>query len=162
MAVNPYWAELSPSNPPKVGHLFNGPEKAMLRKVVLFLMASALGAPSAEAFTKQEYQTAVVGVGYTWCLYRSGLMSKTKAQQVGNRYMRGKGLDPVDIKAISESTGFRGKVRIWISSKGGCQRLAKVFLAAVKRRQNQQKRRTGEDPKIPSLREGLSDTPFVW
>ena len=46
----------------------------------------------------------------------------------------------------------------WINSKGGCTRLAKVFMAAIKRRQQQQRRGT----EAPSLQESLSDTPFVW
>jgi len=100
----------------------------------------------------------VVGVGYSWGLYKSGLMSKAKAQQVGNRYLVRKGLASGEVNAISKTSGFRAHVRQWISRKGGCNRLAKVFMAAVKRRAQQQRR----GPGVPSLREGLSDTPFVW
>ena len=123
-----------------------------------FLAALLLAAQPAAAFTKQEYRTAVVGVGYSWCLYKSGLMSKAKAQQVGNRYLVRKGLASGEVNAISKTSGFRAHVRQWISRKGGCNRLAKVFMAAVKRRAQQQRR----GPGVPSLREGLSDTPFVW
>jgi len=130
----------------------------MLRRLMPLVMASVLGAPSAEAFTEQEYNTAVVGLGYSWCLYRSGLMSKAKAQQVGNRYLLRKGLAQQDITAISKTSGFRGRVRAWINRKGGCSRLAKVFMAAVKRRQLQQQR--GKE--APTLQDSLSDTPFVW
>ena len=130
----------------------------MLRRLIPLLLISALGATPAGAFTKQEYRTAVVGVGYSWCLYRSGLMSKAKAQQVGNRYLLRKGLAQQDITAISKTSGFRGRVRAWINSKGGCTRLAQVFMAAIKRRQQQEQRGT----EAPSLQESLSDTPFVW
>ena len=130
----------------------------MLRRLIPVLLISALGATPAGAFTKQEYRTAVVGVGYSWCLYRSGLMSKAKAQQVGNRYLLRKGLAQQDITAISKTSGFRGRVRAWINSKGGCTRLAQVFMAAIKRRQQQERRGT----EAPSLQESLSDTPFVW
>ena len=85
-------------------------------------------------------------------------MSKAKAQQVGNRYLVRKGLASGEVNAISKTSGFRAHVRQWISRKGGCNRLAKVFMAAVKRRAQQQQRGSG----VPSLREGLSDTPFVW
>ena len=130
----------------------------MLRRLIPLLLISALGATPAGAFTKQEYRTAVVGVGYSWCLYRSGLMSRAKAQQVGNRYLLRKGLAQQDITAISKTSGFRGRVRAWINSKGGCTRLAQVFMAAIKRRQQQEQRGT----EAPSLQESLSDTPFVW
>lgn len=122
------------------------------------LSALVVAAQPAAAFTKQEYQTAVVGVGYSWCLYQAGVMSKAKAQQVGNRYLLRKGLAADDINAISQTNGFRAHVRQWISRKGGCNRLAQVFMAAVKRRAQQQPRGSG----APTLREGLSDTPFVW
>ena len=124
------------------------------------LAALLLAAQPAAAFTKQEYQIAVVGVGYTWCLYKSGLLTKAKAQQVGQRYMLSKGVNPAEIKSISKTQGFGGQVKRWIGSKGGCKRLAEVFLAAVKRRQSQPQKPRDSAP--PTLRESLSDTPFVW
>ena len=131
------------------------------RLITLPLLASlVLVAFPCSAFTKQEYQIAVVGVGYTWCLYKSGLLTKAKAQQVGQRYMLSKGVDPAEIKSISKTQGFGGQVKRWIGSKGGCKRLAEVFLAAVKRRQSQPQKPRDSAP--PTLRESLSDTPFVW
>lgn len=130
------------------------------RLITLPLMLSLVfAAQPSSGYTQQEYQTAVVGVGYTWCLYKSGLLTKVKAQQVGQRYMLSKGVDRTAINAIAKTEGFGAQVKRWIGSKGGCQRLAEVFLAAVKRRAQRQQPR---DSAAPTLRESLSDTPFEW